>query len=172
MKVIFYIVFFHNRLHFTIFNGFLHTGVLISCRTVIHTKFGGQGFLGLFDYFFALLCLTLVLFDFRELIGSCYINVLSLRQGNDYQTIKSKMDFYKEEFQNFTQSNIKDVDTIATQKATAKYNIRRINSLQSELTVHPLKLDFKPYMIPISWLTPKEAKILGYKRQINKDIVA
>ena len=79
VKVIFYIVFFHNRLHFVTFNGFLHTGVLISCRTVIHMKIGGQGFLGFLDYFLGFLCLILVLFDFKELIGSCFIDVLSLK---------------------------------------------------------------------------------------------
>ena len=67
-KVAFYLIYVHNAIHFSIFNVFLSSGILVVARTLLHMKlFPETPFLKL-DKIIAAICLIFCVLDFLELI--------------------------------------------------------------------------------------------------------
>ena len=142
-------------------------------------RFRDQDFFAILDYLLGCLCLTLVIFDFEELIGSCFITLTSQTQNPDYQKLKEKMEFYKKNLQEFAEKNTKTVKTNNVDNhndmtlSDSHYDINpRYNLTPPEThSTLPQNLNFKPYMIPLNWLTQKEANFLGYKKKLNHTTV-
>ena len=69
-KVAFYIIFIHNKLHFSIFNVFISSGIMLITRTLIHMKLVPETTLMKYDKVLAFICLVLVCLDFIDLIST------------------------------------------------------------------------------------------------------
>ena len=63
-KWVYYFVFYHSKLHFGIFNTMLSQGILLTSRTILHTKLFPPGLLISLDKLVAILCLFLMVVDF------------------------------------------------------------------------------------------------------------
>ena len=69
-KTVFYFIYFHHKIHFGIFNSFISTGVLLTMRTILHTRLIPTDLFTLFDKFISVLCFLLVLADFQILFAT------------------------------------------------------------------------------------------------------
>ena len=67
-KVAFYLIFAHNAIHFSIFNIFLSSGVMLIVRTILHMKLNPETPFLKFDKVIAYICLLFCILDFLELI--------------------------------------------------------------------------------------------------------
>ena len=63
-KVVFYFIYYHNKAHFGIFNTFIAQGVLLTTRTILHTKTFPSSLSIFIDKIISIICLTLVVTDF------------------------------------------------------------------------------------------------------------
>ena len=66
-KVVFYIVFIHNRIHFVLFNIFISGGVFLNLRTLLHMKLVPDTWLLLVDKILAVFCFFFYWIDICEM---------------------------------------------------------------------------------------------------------
>ena len=67
-KKLFYVIFFHQKLHFCFFGLFAEKGITLATSTLLFMKNTTKDPLLQVDYFLAALCLFLCIFDFFELV--------------------------------------------------------------------------------------------------------
>ena len=95
-KLVFYFVYFHQKIHFGIFTAFISSGVLLTTRTILHTKLFPNDYFLLFDKFISALCFLLVLADFHILFATaidyrCYYNKESLESMEEKRKKQKKL---------------------------------------------------------------------------------
>ena len=66
-KAAFYFIYVHNNIHFSIFNVFASSGIILVTRTLIHMKLSPETLFLKFDKIIAVFCLIFCLVDFLEL---------------------------------------------------------------------------------------------------------
>ena len=69
-KLVFYFVYYHQKLHFGILNTFISQGVLLTTRTITHTKLVPTDFWILIDKIISIICLFLLSIDYYLLFST------------------------------------------------------------------------------------------------------
>ena len=72
-KVAFYLIYFHNKIHLAIFNIFIPAGAFLITRVLIHMKTVPENDYQKIDKTIGLVCLVLLVWDFKELFESTTI---------------------------------------------------------------------------------------------------
>ena len=98
-KFVFYFVYYHNKIHFGIFNAVLSQGVLLMSRTVLHTKTFPSNFSIFLDKIISIVCLILVCADFFLLFKT----VLDYKETEITETRLKTMEVYKTRIHKFTE---------------------------------------------------------------------
>ena len=63
-KVVFYFIYYQHKIHFGIFNTFIGQGILLTTRTILHTKTFPPSPAIFIDKIISIICFTLVVVDF------------------------------------------------------------------------------------------------------------
>ena len=147
-KTVFYFVYFHHKIHFGIFNSFIASGVLLTTRTLLHTKLIPTDLFTFFDKFVSILCFLLVLADFHILFATAidYKNDWGL---NDVKEMEERHEEERKKLLEFLEANTPS-DSQNPNRSTIDDSVAGLNPAT------PLKeLKIQPHMVPLHWLTPK-----------------
>ena len=163
----FYFVYFHHKVHFGIFNAFISSGVLLITRTILHTKIIPQNYFILVDKIVAITCFILVLIDFYTLLST----IVSFKDGIENEYIQQRKKFINEE-----KERIQDMVKPNNPDVSMNESVLQLNQLEKikekNLSFSKKQKDKKvvenlPLMIPLFWLSDKQAKKLGYTKEYN-----
>ena len=72
-KTLFYFVYFHNRLHFVLFNLYLSGCIFLNTRSILHMKYFPETFFMIFDKYLNILCFFFYWWDILELLHTSLI---------------------------------------------------------------------------------------------------
>ena len=90
-KIKFYVIWFHQKIHFGVFNMFITNGVMLTTRTILHVKmFPSDPFL-LLDKFVAAFCFVLFTIDFMDLLTTT-ISFERKHSKRELTEIRERMD--------------------------------------------------------------------------------
>ena len=147
-KTVFYFVYFHHKIHFGIFNSFIASGVLLTTRTLLHTKVIPTDFFTLFDKFISVLCFLLVLADFHILFATA-IDFKNDWGTNDVIVMEERHEKERKKLLDFLEANAPSI----SQNPDMSGMDDSVSGLNPATPLKELKV--QPYMVPLHWLTPK-----------------
>ena len=186
-KKLFYFVFFHNRIHFVLFNLYLSGCVFLNARSILHLKYLPDSILLIFEKWLNILCFFFYWCDICELFFTSIDAFTASDNG------KGKKSY--EEFEGY--KYVQEAKTILNEKKNKKNKVaddstvKALNSSTDNSTLggmlptptSPSDDKVKPYMIggilpqdllkklpdkiPGPWVTEKEAEQMNYSKVDN-----
>ena len=90
-KVAFYLIFAHNAIHFSIFNVFLSSGIMLVVRTILHMKLIPETPFLKLDKVIAYICLIFCVLDFLELIYTATQYSRKAREEEEREVLEKQL---------------------------------------------------------------------------------
>ena len=174
-KWAFYMIYYHQKLHFAVFNTFIASGVMITASTLLYMKINIDNKLLTLDYGLAALCTILYTIDFFDLFLTTVMFSTSYKSKEDFENEVKSL----EENKNNTEKRIIRAynyihrDQSIVENSVAGLNkslspgIQKVKKLYFLIFQTPKKKEELPTMVPIAWIEPQIAEALNFKKQIN-----
>ena len=169
-KKLFYFVYFHNRIHFIIFNLYLSGCVFLNARSILHMKYLPDTIFMIFDKYLNILCFFFYWCDIMELLYTSLITDKTaagkerdLTESKGYALIQEAKEVYSEKLKKAGIKTEEHDNSVFQGINTTKSSVSPITDtkLPKEL------LDKLPDKIPGTWISPKEAEVFNYKKVEN-----
>ena len=173
-KFIFYFIYFHNRVHFVLFNIILSGCVFLNARSILHMKYFPDTIWLFMDKIINILYFFFYWWDILELLESALksgIDIISSEKKeiaarvDDFSAVRIVKKYLKTSIKSEKTTKNKIMDKKSYNSKSGLPDLPPSSDNLDDTTKVPKELLEKlPASIPGRWMNPKEASKLGYER--------